>query len=99
MTREQRTKGFTVAMRCQDAYSAMAYRSWPAVGAVLIARGYNEHEAEVIMRSKVTRWARDAWNKPARYGEYPAAAVEAFLNDPRNAAMIAHDFPRWFADA
>lgn len=52
----------TIAERCEDAYSFDAYgeREWARCCQMLLDKGYNEREVEAIMRSKWTRWARDA---------------------------------------
>lgn len=69
-----------IAKRCEDAYSADAYRSWSAVAQFLLNLGYSERETEAIMRSKHTRWARDrASSYP--YGKYPAHILGAELKD------------------
>lgn len=67
-----------LAERTADAYSWGRYRSWEAVAALLLARGYNAREAEAIMRSKWTRWAGDM--SGARYGRIPAKAVGVYLD-------------------
>ena len=46
-----------------DAYSAGSYASWVAVVRLLDTRGFNRYEAEAILRSKVTRWARDCFGE------------------------------------
>lgn len=46
-----------------DAYSAGRYTSWTACARLLAERGFNSWEAEAILRSKITRWARDMWTK------------------------------------
>lgn len=46
-----------------DAYSAGSYTNWTNVCRLLATRGFNRWEAEAILRSKWTRWARDMWNK------------------------------------
>ncbi len=45
------------------AYSADSYNSWPAVCRLLAQRGFNAYEAEAILRSKITRWARDEFGE------------------------------------
>lgn len=49
-----------------NAYSAGAYTSWTSVCRLLAVRGFNEWEAEAILRSKWTRWARDLWESPSK---------------------------------
>lgn len=53
-----------LAARTGDAYSFGRYASWPAVCAALLRRGYDDKQVEAIVRSKWTRWAADASNKP-----------------------------------
>lgn len=51
----------TLANETSDAYSAGSYNSWSRVALVLAQRGFNRFEAEAILRSKLTRWARDGF--------------------------------------
>jgi hypothetical protein len=71
-----------LAARTEDAYSADAYTNgeWAKAAAMLLDRGYSEAEAEAILRSKWTRWARDA----AGTYEGTAADLAAVLDDPKN---------------
>lgn len=85
-------QAFAVARRCMDAYSADAYRRWSAVALLLLREGFTEREAEAIMRSKWTRWARDASEKNYRYGEYPAKILVPMLPQLRKeAARLANE--------
>lgn len=67
-----------LAERTANAYSADRYRSWKAVAALLLRRGYTMEEAEAIMRSKWMRWAADSM--PHEYGRVPALAIAKFLD-------------------
>ena len=81
-----------IAERCKDAYSAKAYGSWSAVAGVLLKRGLTPLEAEAVMRSKWTRWARDAAEKDYRYGKYPASIVVDFMNrNPESVQQLTFD--------
>jgi hypothetical protein len=60
------------------AYSQDTYHSWRAVCAMLLKRGYTLDQAEVILRSKYTRWAGDA--SQAKYGKYTAKDLERYLD-------------------
>lgn len=51
----------SLATKTADAYSADSYSNWTACARLLARLGYNEHQAEAILRSKWTRWARDMW--------------------------------------
>lgn len=51
-----------LAEKTSDAYSAASFTSWKSVAELLARRGYDEMQAEAILRSKWTRWCRDAWN-------------------------------------
>jgi hypothetical protein len=75
------TEAQEVAEKCKDAYSAPAYRSWASVAAMLLKKGFTPEECEAIMRSKWTRWARDASFKDYRYGSYPAKVVEDYIDN------------------
>ncbi len=48
-----------LAERTADAYSFDRYTSWEACARELLERGYSDQHAEVILRSKITRWAAD----------------------------------------
>ena len=74
-----RTRAKTLADRCQDAYSARTYRTWSSVAYELLRLGFNERQAEDIMRSKWTRWATDTYTGSSRYGRIPAKAVRNFV--------------------
>jgi hypothetical protein len=73
-----------------DAYSAPAYgkRNWAEVAQMLLARGFTAEQAEIIMRSKWTRWARDHAPGNLRYGATPAVVVEQYLDHVGIAALI-----------
>ena len=68
-------KAQELAQRCKNAYSANRYRSWAGVAAALLLRGYNEQEAESIMRSK---WMR--YYSPRCKGKIPTSAIGDFLD-------------------
>lgn len=59
-------RAVALASRTEDAYAFDRYASWRSVAGVLLQRGYSEAEAEVLLRSKLMRWAADAADK--RYG-------------------------------
>lgn len=45
--------------RTADTYSFDRYRSWKACVRALLRRGYNDRQAETLLRSRITRWAAD----------------------------------------
>lgn len=67
-----------VAEKTQDAYSVDRYTSWAAVAQLLLDRGYDDKQVEAILRSKWTRWAADASDKP--YGKATSTHVAAWLD-------------------
>lgn len=71
-----------LAARTADAYSADAFGAvgWTECAAMLIRRGYGDEEAEAILRSKWTRWARDSCAKRRQYGHYRGADLAAYLD-------------------
>ena len=75
MTLTQRAE--KVANSCRDAYSVRRYRSWTSVAKALLTMGYNEAEAEGIMRSKWTRWAADMHG--AANGKVPGKAIVKYI--------------------
>ncbi len=66
-----------LAKETSDAYSAASYTSWNSVCLLLAQRGFNRWEAEAILRSKWTRWARDMWDKPSKP---TSSALAAYLD-------------------
>jgi hypothetical protein len=66
-----------IAEKTEDAYSADRYSNWAAVAEVLLQRGHSEAEVEEILRSKWTRWAADASNKP--YGKASSKSMLSWL--------------------
>ena len=66
-----------LAAQTADAYSADRYTSWTACARLLASLGYDARQAEAILRSKWTRWARDGWN---RSGTPTSTALRDFLD-------------------
>ena len=62
-------KALIVAARCWDAYSADCWGSvaWVQAAQMLFDMGLTEAEVEGVLRSKLTRWARDAYCEPSTY--------------------------------
>jgi len=60
------------------AYSQDNYKSWRAVCAMMLRRGYTATESDFILRSKFTRWACDRSGK--RYGQNTAKDFERYLD-------------------
>lgn len=82
-----------LAARCSDAYSADQYQSWPAVAHMLLGRGYSERETEAIMRSKITRWARDnaEHNRPLHSSQDVARYLDRFPESPEKLAELVRN--------
>lgn len=78
------TPAIVIARRTQDAYSSDRYRSWRAVAAALLKRGYDERQVEAIMRSKWTRWAA----ADQVMGKASAKDLLAFIDNPRNECSL-----------
>lgn len=66
-----------VAQKCLNAYSVDRYRSWKGVAAALAKRGYTEQQIEIIMRSKLMRWAAD---EAGRDSNAPSSVILAFID-------------------
>ena len=66
-----------LAKQTSDAYSSESYTSWTSCARLLASRGFNVWEAEAILRSKITRWARDMWNKNSKP---TSGALAAYLD-------------------
>lgn len=64
----------------EDAYSFYVYgaKSWGACFKMLRRRGYDDRQAESVMRSKHTRWAADASGKP--YGKTTSRDLERYMD-------------------
>lgn len=77
-----------LATRTEDAYSADRYANWTAVADKLLRAGYDEKQAEAIMRSKWTRWAADADSQKHTYGNHPAKIVVEFAAEQGMAAVV-----------
>ncbi len=74
-----------LAENTADAYSCGRYDNWAAVAAMLLRRGLTEEQAEVVLRSKWTRWAADASNQT-----FPNSKdLARWMDDPRNKANVA----------
>lgn len=80
-----------LAEKTSGAYSADAYgNSWTATCAMLLRRGYTEREAEAILRSKWTRWARDMDSKY----EGNSKTLERFLDTVGPRSMFRSEADR-----
>lgn len=72
-----------LAVKTQDAYSASHFGNdeWEKSAAMLADRGFTANDAEIILRSKLTRWCRDAYSEN---DEGKAEYLERFINEQRN---------------
>lgn len=73
-----------LAQQASDAYYAKRYRSWPACAEFLLRRGYDEKEAEALLRSKVMRYADQTFK-----GKANTRHLAVFFDDPKNQRGIA----------
>lgn len=69
MPLSKRMPALDVAHKSADAYSADIWGPvmWVQAAQMLLEMDFNEQEVEDILRSKLTRWARDAWGDPATW--------------------------------
>lgn len=75
-----------VVARTRDAYSIDRFGSWLACARLLRDRGYTALEAEVILRSKIMRWAADhSQDDGRRYGRATAKDLARYLDQQRPA--------------
>lgn len=80
----------TLSAKTRDAYSYERYAHWTAVALMLLRRGYSDEQAEVILRSKITRWASDM--SEARYGRVTAKDVARYIDRfPGDMTFILRD--------
>lgn len=80
-----------LANRTQDAYSYYAFGAagWLSCAAMLAKRGYDERQAEAILRSKWTRWARDASNETTHEGKTLASWLDRHRYTPTHPEVIS----------
>lgn len=66
---EKEMKALTIAAKCSDAYSADAWGpiAWVQAAQMLIDMGLEDDQVEGVLRSKLTRWARDEYGEPSTY--------------------------------
>lgn len=86
------TDAILIADRTKDAYSYSAFgrEEWLATAQALLNRGYTAEQVEAILRSKITRWARDAY---ADDNEGKAIYVLQYLDKEPNATKDLFDRP------
>lgn len=72
-----------IAATTTDAYSFDRYgiRNWRNAARMLLSHGVSERDAEIVLRSKWTRWAADASN--ADHGNATAKDLEKFMTTMR----------------
>jgi hypothetical protein len=65
----EKMKALTIASKCADAYSADAWGpvAWVEAAQMLLDMNFTEEEVESLLRSKMTRWARDAFGEKSTY--------------------------------
>lgn len=58
-----------LAWQTADAYSADIWGAvmWTQCAQMLIDMGFTEAQVRTILRSKITRWARDHWGEPSTW--------------------------------
>ena len=69
MSLSKEMPALNVAYKCRDAYSADFWGPvlWVQAAQMLFDMGFDEKEVEWVLRSKMTRWARDDFGKPSTY--------------------------------
>lgn len=69
MDRGSDLKALMLAAKTYDAYSADMFGSvaWVEAAQMLLDYGLDERQAEGVLRSKWTRWCRDAFGEPQYY--------------------------------
>lgn len=82
MKRQQsisRAEAQALAQLTEGAYSFDRYGSWQACATMLLRMGFDQRQAEAILRSKITRWAADA-SASNRYGRATALDLQRYIN-------------------
>lgn len=76
----EKMRALTMAAKTSDAYSADAWGPvlWVQAAQMLFDIGLNENEVEGVLRSKLTRHARDAFGEPSTYLGQLAVLVREF---------------------
>jgi hypothetical protein len=64
MSNLEKMRACRIAWETSDAYSADIWGSimWTQCAEMLLSMGFTEAEARAVMRSKITRWARDHYS-------------------------------------
>lgn len=85
-TLETRSRAAHLARRTANAYMAGRYgSSWASCAVVLLDAGYDEREAEAILRSKHMRWAGDHDN-----GRHTSGSLRRYLEAyPISTSLLA----------
>jgi hypothetical protein len=79
-----------IAWETADAYSADIWGPvmWTQAAQMLLDMGFSEKHTADILRSKLTRWARDAYEEPSTWlGELAHQAIDA--RDRINAGWLS----------
>lgn len=78
-----------IAWETADAYSADIFGPvmWTQCAEMLLAMDFTEAQTRAVLRSKITRWARDKWGDPATY----LAGVAIIARESR-AAIVAGEY-------
>lgn len=65
----EKMRALTIAAKTSDAYSADAWGPvlWVKAAQMLCDMGLTDDEVEEVLRSKDTRFARDAYGEPSTY--------------------------------
>ena len=81
----EKMKALTIAAKCADAYSADMWGliAWVQAAQMLVDMGLAEEEVEGVLRSKLTRWARDAYGEPSTYLGQLAHQVSVLQREKR----------------
>jgi hypothetical protein len=84
------------AQELSDAYSTTRYRGgWAGCIRMLRRRRYNDTEIEAIIRSKHTRWAGDASDRPDRpYGKLTSTDLAKYIDNYKDFADEVEDLVR-----
>jgi len=80
-----------LARRTSDAYSVPRYASWSTVVEAVLRRGYTPFVAEVILRSKLARWAVDARTRPGRAGASDLLLLRYLDRFPGQVASLLYE--------
>lgn len=81
----EKMRALTIAAKAADAYSADMWGpvAWVEAAQMLCDMGLSDQEVEGVLRSKLTRWARDSFGEPSTYLGCLCSQVQTLQREKR----------------